>query len=135
MSNLDFFEIDNNIYKCNRGVYGLFIKLDQSLYCAYVGRSEEVPKRINKHIKDIESGTHCSDRLNEAYKKGNGTIVIKLLEEVPYIFDNYFKDAQRLASAENRWIDEFQRLDQCLEQLPEGKRPNKERWKELKSMK
>lgn len=42
------------------------------------------------------------------------------------------KDAQRLASAENKWIDKYQADNQCLEQVPEGKRPSKEAWERKK---
>lgn len=54
------------------------------------------------------------------------------LEEVPYCFDNYYKDAQRLASAENYWIDKYQGMNQCLEQVPEGKRPSIDAWENMK---
>lgn len=72
---------------------------------------------------DIENGKHVSS-LIAAYKNPKATILISLLEEVPYCFDNYYKDAQRLASAENYWIDKYQGMNQCLEQVPEGKRPS-----------
>ena len=42
------------------------------------------------------------------------------------------KDAQRLASRENHWIDEYQEKNQCLEQVPEGKRPSIESWERQK---
>ena len=58
--------------------------------------------------------------------------MIKVLQEVPYLFDNYYKDAQRLASAETYWIDWYQKANQCLEQVPEGKRPTKEEWERMK---
>ena len=60
----------------------------------------------------------------------NLRIEIRLIESVEYKFDNYYKDAQRLASRENHWIDEYQEKNQCLEQVPEGKRPSIESWKD-----
>lgn len=59
-------------------------------------------------------------------------VEIRLIESVEYKFDNYYKDAQRLASRENHWIDEYQEKNQCLEQVPEGKRPSIENWERLK---
>ena len=35
---------------------------------------------------------------------------------------------QRLASAENFYIDKYQELDQCLNQLPDGKNMKREIW-------
>ena len=43
-----------------------------------------------------------------------------------YHVDNYDKDAQRLASLENDWIDIKQEQNEFLEQIPEGKRPDLE---------
>jgi len=66
--------------------------------------------------------------LNSAFIDEDSTIVCKFVEPVEYQFDNYYKDAQRLASRECYWIDYYQEKEQCLEQVPKGKRPNKEWW-------
>lgn len=52
--------------------------------------------------------------------KRTKNICIEVLEDVEYVFDNYYKDMQRLASREIYYIDKYQADDQCLEQLPEG---------------
>ncbi len=125
--------IDDSVYTCPRGIYGIFIIKDDSEVCAYVGKSEQVQCRVETHKAYIENGSHAVDSLNKAYNDSNAKIKITVLEKVPYEFDNYYKDAQRLASAENRWIDKYQEENQCLEQVPEGKRPSKEKWEMMKT--
>ena len=107
--------IDESIIKCVRGVYGIFIELDGNRTCEYVGKSEEVPTRAEYHKNKIESGTHNKVLVN-TNKDSKAKIIIAVLEDVPYVFDNYYKDAQRLASAENYWIDKYQGMGQCLHQ-------------------
>ena len=107
--------IDESIIKCVRGVYGIFIEKDGNRTCEYVGKSEVVPTRAECHKNKIESGTHIKV-LVHANKDSKAKIIIAVLEDVPYVFDNYYKDAQRLASAENYWIDKYQGMGQCLHQ-------------------
>jgi hypothetical protein len=126
--------IDESIIKCVRGVYGIFIEKDGNRTCEYVGKSEEVQTRAECHKNKIESGTHIEVLVN-ANKDSKTKIIIAVLEDVPYVFDNYYKDAQRLASAENYWIDKYQGMGQCLYQVPEGKRPSIESWEKLKRLK
>ena len=52
--------------------------------------------------------------------------------EVPFIYDDYHKDMQRLASAENYHINKYQSIDQCLNQVPEGTKLTKNEWNEAK---
>jgi len=58
-------------------------------------------------------------------------IIIIVLKEVKYKGDNYYKDMQRLASAENMLIDEYQKQDECIQQLPEGRWLKLGTWKEM----
>lgn len=114
----------------NRGIYGLFIKRAEKEECAYIGRSEIVSSRITTHLYRIIDGTHSSVKLNNAFLDPESTIICKFLEPVKYEFDNYAKDAQRLASRECYWIDHYQSMNQCLDQVPEGKRPSEQWWLE-----
>ena len=41
-------------------------------------------------------------------------------------FDDYYKDIHRLAFAEYNHIRKYQELNQCLEQLPDGRNMNKD---------
>lgn len=130
--------IDENIEnqpKGNRGIYGLFIKRAEKEECAYIGRSEIVSSRITNHLYKIIDGNHAVTKLNKAFLEEESTIVCKFVEPVEYQFDDYYKDAQRLASRECHWIDYYQGRNQCLEQVPEGKRPNKKWWDEEKAKK
>lgn len=125
--------IDENIEnqpKGNRGIYGLFIIKNGHKECAYIGKSEIVSTRITNHLRRIIDGNHAVTKLNRAFQDEESKILCKFIEPVTYHFDNYYKDAQRLASRECYWIDEFQKEDQCLVQVPEGKRPNMSWWKE-----
>lgn len=70
---------------------------------------------------------HPVVRINEALKSDNETIHIKILQEVDLAGD-YYKDMQRLASAECRFIDYYQNLNQCLEQIPEGTTMTEKEW-------
>lgn len=127
--------IDKRIEKHKRGIYGIFIiscNDDYDGQCVYIGKSEELSTRVKKHYNSILNKTHISS-LNNVMDDAETRIEIRLVEPVPYKFDNYYKDAQRLASRENYWIDKYQKIDQCLEQIPEGKRPSIESWEKLKT--
>ena len=112
----------------DRGIYGLFVKRAKQEECAYIGRSEIVSSRITAHLYRIIDGTHAITKLNEAFIDSESVIVCKFVEPVKYEFDNYYKDAQRIASRECYWIDHYQSMNQCLEQVPEGKCPSKQWW-------
>ena len=126
-------KIDRQLKENNREVYGIFLircdDLDEQ--CAYIGKSEQLFERAKQHLKSIENRTNISS-LNNAMDDDDLRIEIRLIESVEYKFDNYYKDAQRLASRENHWIDEYQEKNQCLEQVPEGKRPSIESWERQK---
>lgn len=128
--------VDENIEnqpKGNRGIYGLYIKKAEKEECAYIGRSEIVSSRITSHLYKIIDGNHAITKLNRAFLDKDSIIICKFVEPVEYQFDDYYKDAQRLASRECYWIDYYQEKNQCLEQVPEGKRPNKDWWKKEKA--
>lgn len=130
--------LDENIEKQpegNRGIYGLFIKKRDFEICAYIGKSEIVSSRIKNHLVRIIDGEHPVSKLKDAFCDEESQIICKFIEPVQYHFDNYCKDAQRLASREDYWIDEKQKQNECLEQVPEGKRPNLEWWEEQKRLK
>ena len=135
--------IDERIEDINnpvRGIYGIFIKdkskRDEKKRCVYVGRSNSIYGRMfdskNGHVAMIKEKQHFIPELNEASDNENIKVFIKILEEVPLEFDNYYKDMQRLASAENYHINKYQGMDQCLNQVPEGCKMTKEYWKSMK---
>ncbi len=127
-------KIDTRFKTINRGIYGIFTRTtdnDLEDICCYVGKSEQLAYRAEQHKKSLLNKTHIPT-LNSAMDDEKSTILIKLIESVPYEFDNYYKDAQRLASRENYWIDKYQKNEQCLEQLPSGKRPSLMWWESEK---
>lgn len=119
-----------------RGVYGIFVQDGNgNSECVYIGRSESMYERmfIQGHITALMKGNHSNSKLNEAMKKNDKTIHVEILQEVPLVFDNYYKDAHRLAFAEYYWIYFYQGMNQCLEQLPEGKNIDLTTWENMKS--
>lgn len=113
-----------------RGVYGIF----SDHFCLYVGKSYDIYKRFfmsNGHLHYYVTGKRRNklvENLIETALQDGKEVQIKVLQEVPYQGDNYAKDLQRLASAENYFIDYYQQLNQCLEQVPEGNHLSKETW-------
>ncbi|CAM2992521.1 hypothetical protein HAHI6034_10555 [Hathewaya histolytica] len=116
-----------------RGIYGIFVK-DEEMRCVYVGRTSSIYQRMfsaEGHITKLMNENHTNLQLMAAVQSGK-EIVIKILEKVPFKFDNYYKDMQRLASAENKYIDIYQEKNQCLEQVPEGTRISENEWEDMK---
>ena len=116
-----------------RGIYGIFIVTEEVKYCAYVGRSTSIYRRLfgsNGHIAKMKTKKgHPISNINRAMKSNDKTIYIKILQEVALEGDNFYKDMQRLASAECQFIDYYQDLNQCLEQIPEGIRMTEKEWR------
>lgn len=108
-----------------RGIYGIFVEDE----CAYVGRatngiyyrffSGDCQAR-NMRLRE------CVPKINDALEKGLH-IDIRILDVVPPGDECKAKEAQKLASRECFWIDHYQALNQCLEQLPAGNWGNKRR--------
>lgn len=121
--------------KLVRGIYGIFIEDNGFEKCVYVGRSNSIYGRLfkNGHVTKLRNGNHPSIKLTNAIIN-NMKITIRILKEVPYLFDDYYKDMQRLASEECRFIDEYQSNNQCLEQVPEGTQMMSETWRRLKTI-
>lgn len=115
-----------------RGVYGIFIQdKNGKSECAYIGRADSIYGRMfysNGHISMLKNKNHYASKLNKSMDDDTKTIHIKILQEVPLILDNYHKDTHRLAFAEYYWISFYQEIDQCLEQLPEGKNISEADW-------
>jgi len=117
-----------------RGIYGIFIDENDEEKCVYVGRSKSIYGRLfDGHVTNLMKKKHTNQQLQNAMNNMKN-IKIKILKEVPYKFDNYNKDMQRLASEENKYIDKYQLIDQCLEQVPEGTGLKKEEWEEMKKI-
>ena len=106
-----------------RAVYCITkISKDHEETCLYVGRSNSIYGRVfigDCHIARMRNGTHIPSVQQAIQNKEH--LHIKILELVPLLNDHPAKDAQRLASRENYWIDYYQNLNMCLEQYPEGR--------------
>lgn len=118
-----------------RGIYGIFIREKEDIYCAYVGRANNIYLRFFSssgeepgHLVKIKRGNCTNKKMKQALENKAAMIEIKVLEEVKCQYDNYYKDMQRLAFAEYYHISKYQELNQCLEQLPDGRNMNKDDW-------
>lgn len=125
----EIFDFSNPV----RGVYGIFVGEEE--YCAYVGRAENIYGRMfwsDGHLVRMRQMGHGNEKIMEELRKGSKKIIkIKILERVKLEGDDYYRDMQRLASAENHWIDKYQDIGQCMEQLPEGSHLDSEKWESM----
>ena len=117
-----------------RGIYGIFIR-EEDVYCAYVGRANNIYHRFFSsssenpgHLVKIKNGDCKNKKMKQALEKKAAIIEIKVLEEVKCQYDDYYKDMQRIAFAEYYHISKYQELNQCLEQLPDGRNMDKDAW-------
>lgn len=115
-----------------RGIYGIFIREKDNIYCAYVGRANNIYLRFFSssgeepgHLVKINKDTCKNKKIAQALKNEAAIIEIKVLEKIKCQYDDYYKDMQRLAFAEYYHISKYQELNQCLEQLPDGRNMNK----------
>lgn len=125
-------KLDNKVKMWDRpirGIYGIFVGDKGEDKCVYIGKSTNIYRRMfsNGHITKLMKNNHSNVTLkvSMAHKK---QIHIRVMKEVPFIFDDYCKDVQRLASWENKYIDYYQEINQCLEQVPEGTKITKGGW-------
>ena len=137
--------IDDCITRDNiRGVYGIFScdENNQNEYCYYIGRAADIRSRFfdaGGHFhnfiwskSDKEITMKLVEKLIKDILKDKKQVEIKVIKEVPYEFDNYYRDMQRLAYEEYKIIEEYQNRNQALHQLPEGNWIKLNRWEGLK---
>ena len=133
-----YIKLDNRLLQFDppvRGIYGIFIKDKGQEKCVYVGKAENLYNRMFKsdgHIVNIKKGIHFNSQLKQALEQGQ-EIIIEVLKEVPYkkgdiSIEDYNRDMQNLASAEYYYIDFYQKMGECLWQLPEGKHLSFDEW-------
>lgn len=133
-----YITLDNRLLQFDppvRGIYGIFIEDKGQKKCVYVGKAENLYNRMFKsdgHIVNIKKGIHFNSQLKQALEQGQN-IIIEVLEEVPSIKGDYTEaayncDMQKLASAEYKYIDDYQNKGECLWQLPEGKHLSYKEW-------
>lgn len=137
--------IDKKIINSNiRGVYGIFsCDVDnKNENCYYIGRAADIRSRFfdaGGHLhnfiwskSDKEITMKLVEKLIKDILKDKKQVEIKVIKEVPYEFDNYYRDMQRLAYEEYKVIEEYQNKNQALHQLPEGNWIKLNRWEDLK---
>lgn len=132
--------INSNI----RGVYGIF-SCDKNKHCHYIGRAADIRSRFfdvgghfNNFILGNTSNKQMSMKITENIikdiLKGGKLVKIEVIKEVPYQFDNYYRDMQRLAYEEYKIIEEYQVKNEALHQLPEGNWIKPCKWQKLKNI-
>ena len=114
-----------------RGIYGFFIGEEKR--CVYIGKTSSIYGRMfcDGHIHKLMKNAHPNLQLSDAMNNGR-KVEIRILLKVPYQFDDYHKDMQRLASAETFFIDFYQNQNHYLEQVPEGTKMKIEEWENLR---
>lgn len=110
------------------GVYGFFrLKDNEKPYCFYIGKATNMVSRLlgsKGHLHYYLNGNFgklVPQKIKEYLDKGYD-IEVKILENLKYKYEDtdFSRAAHRLALAEIQQIVEYQKLGQCLEQLPEG---------------
>ncbi|OAA84681.1 hypothetical protein [Clostridium ljungdahlii] len=121
--------------KKNRGIYGIFVvdKSHSEEFCAYIGKATNIYKRMfcgkKAHLVKLKETKLYNSVISEAMQNEDKRIDIRVLEEVTFQYENYNKDMQYLASRECYYIDKYQKLNQCLEQRPDGRNMYEDVWK------
>jgi hypothetical protein len=111
-----------------RGIYGFFILDSGKSKCVYIGKAIDIKSRVLEHLTQLkwmqkevlstEPALHIK-MLNEALREGK-KIDIKVLEKVPYEYEEYARDLHHLAYVEYSHIEKYQMAGECLYQFPEG---------------
>lgn len=111
-----------------RGIYGFFILDNGKSKCVYIGKAIDIKIRVMEHLTQLkwlekqvlstEPALHIK-MLNEALQKGK-QINVKVLEKVPYEYEEYARDLHHLAYVEYSHIEKYQMKGECLYQFPEG---------------
>lgn len=116
-----------------RGIYGFFAVCEDKEHCLYIGRSYDISGRIFGSDGHVTKYNHQIKKnlvphLIDETRKHGWKVDVRILEIVKYKGDNYYRDMQRLAYAEYRLIEEYQKKERCLYQLPEGTWMKKKNW-------
>lgn len=124
----------------NRGIYGIFVIDDtqDTEYCAYIGRAVNIYKRFlngdDAHFVKLRKGLLENDKVIEALNDKYKRIEVRVIEQITFNYENYYKDTQFMASRECYYIDHYQALGQCFEQCPDGSNIRKEVWENEKML-
>ena len=137
--------IDDVIISSNiRGVYGIFSydESKQKKYCHYIGRAADIRSRFfnagghfHNFIWDTSDNAmtmKIAEKIIKDILKNKKHVAIRVIKEVPYKFDNYYRDMQRLAYEEYKFTEEYQEKNEALHQLPEGNWIKPDMWEKLK---
>lgn len=122
------------------------IKIKKNKHCHYIGKAADIRCRFfdagghfHNFIWGNTSNKQVTMKLTENIIKDilkDGKLVeIEVIKEVPYQFDNYYRNMQRLAYEEYKVIEEYQVKNEALHQLPEGNWIKQCKWQELKNIK
>ncbi len=107
------------------GIYGFFAKKDEKETCFYIGKATNMRHRMllsGGHIFRYlhEDYTRLVPRLMKEYIDDGFSIEVRILEEVDYKDEYFSRAAHRLAFEELKFITQYQKKGECLDQKPEG---------------
>jgi len=80
----------------------------------YIGSSNNIQRRITKHLQHLRRGTHINPFLQNVYNKHSGTWKVKVLEETV---------EQDLLAIEQKYLDIHYGKDGCLNLVPTANKP------------
>ena len=75
-----------------------------------------------------------NDKVIEALNDKHKRIEVRVIEQIMFNYENYYKDIQFMASRECYYIDHYQALGQCLEQCPDGSNIRRDVWENEKML-
>ncbi len=121
--------------------YMVFFIIDnkqQTEYFTYVGKTSNIYKRFltgdDAHFVKLRKALLQNDKVIEALNDKHKRIEVRVIEQIMFNYENYYKDIQLMASRECYYIDHYQALGQCLEQCPDGSNIRRDVWENEKML-
>lgn len=121
--------------------YMVFFIIDnkqQTEYFTYAGRTANIYKRFltgdDAYFVKLRKVLLQNDKVIEALNDKHKRIEVRVIEQIMFNYENYYKDIQFMASRECYYIDHYQALGQCLEQCPDGSNIRRDVWENEKML-
>jgi len=86
------------------GIYGI---INETNNLIYIGESNNIERRWEEHIDDLNNNSHCNYKLQTAWNTyGKDNIRFELLEEIQSL-DSPYKTTMQLIYLEGKYIDQY----------------------------
>ena len=91
------------------GVYGIINKVNN---LPYVGESNNIERRWDEHVDDLNNNSHCNYKLQTAWNTyGKDNFTFEILEEIQKIDNNHYKTIMQLIYLEGKYIDQYDSIN------------------------